>query len=257
MERDGGPAAERVLILTPIKDAIRHLDTYFGLLDRLTYPRDRLSLGLLESDSDDGTFEALLQRRGQLNRPFRRFTLHKRDFGFRMPANQPRWANHLQVQRRSTLAKSRNHLLFRALEDEEWVLWLDVDVIDYPPDIIERLLATGKRIVHPNCVRDYGGSSFDLNAWRKRGKLHLHDLRKEGDLVPLDSVGGTMLLVRADLHRDGLIFPPFPYGLRNKKIRRFNHWSGEIETEGFGIMASDMGAQCWGMPNLEIRHHRD
>jgi hypothetical protein len=30
---------------------------------------------------------------------------------------------------------------------------------------------------------------------------------------------------------------------------------GEIETEGLGLMASDMGYQCWGMPNLRILHY--
>ena len=29
---------------------------------------------------------------------------------------------------------------------------------------------------------------------------------------------------------------------------------GELETEGLGIMAIDMGYQCWGMPNLEVLH---
>jgi len=246
----------RVLILTPLKDAAHHLDSYFQGLDRLTYPRELLSIAFLEGDSEDGTYEALARRLAKVADRFRRAELHKRDYGFRIPADQPRWAHHLQLRRRSILAKSRNHLLFRALRDEDWVLWLDVDVIEYPSDIIERLLATGKDIVHPNCVLDYGGPSFDRNAWRKRGKLHLDDLRGEGDLVPLDSVGGTMLLVRADAHRDGLIFPPFPYGLRNPKIRKNNHWLGELETEGLGIMALDMGLQCWGMPNLEIKHHK-
>jgi hypothetical protein len=132
-----------------------------------------------------------------------------------------------------------------------------VDVVEYPPDVIERLLATGKDIVMPNCVRDYGGTSFDLNAWRDHGRRHLHDLRGEGPLVPLDAVGGTMLLVRADVHRDGVVFPPFPYGRANPRIRIDNHWLGEIETEGLGIMAADAGVQCWGMPHLEIRHSRD
>ena len=251
----------RLLILTPLKDAAHHLDVYFRGLRTLTYPRDRISIGFLESDSVDGTYERLTDELTALAAAFHRATLCKRDFGFRIPTDQPRYANHLQVQRRSLLAKSRNHLLFNALADEDWVLWLDADVIEYPPDIIERLLATGKDVVHPNCVRDYGGPSFDLNAWRRRGGWHrhalhhLHDLRCEGDLVPLDSVGGTMLLVRADVHRDGLVFPSFPYGLRNSKIRTNNHWLGELETEGFGIMAADMGVQCWGMPNLEIRHH--
>jgi peptide chain release factor subunit 1 len=29
-----------------------------------------------------------------------------------------------------------------------------------------------------------------------------------------------------------------------------------VETEGLGIMASDMGVQCWGLPELEILHRR-
>jgi len=29
---------------------------------------------------------------------------------------------------------------------------------------------------------------------------------------------------------------------------------GEIETEGLGIMAHDMGYECWGLPNLEVIH---
>jgi len=29
---------------------------------------------------------------------------------------------------------------------------------------------------------------------------------------------------------------------------------GEIETEELGLIAADMGHQCWGMPNLEVLH---
>ena len=67
-----------------------------------------------------------------------------------------------------------------------------------------------------------------------------------------------MLLVRADLHRDGLIFPPFRYGLESPWIRPLHPaWGrGEVETEGLGILAKDMGVQCWGLPNLEVVHAR-
>jgi Anp1 len=75
----------------------------------------------------------------------------------------------VQVMRRAVLARSRNHLLFRVLDDQDWVLWLDVDVIEYPPDIIERLLATGKRIVHPNCVRHYGGRKLRRKCMVRAG----------------------------------------------------------------------------------------
>jgi peptide chain release factor subunit 1 len=84
----------------------------------------------------------------------------------------------------------------------------------------------------------------------------MDDLRGGPDLVRLDTVGGTVLLVRGDIHREGLIFPCFPYGAANPAARCPSPLAvdGEIETEGLGIMARDMGYQCWGMPNLEVLH---
>jgi hypothetical protein len=131
-----------------------------------------------------------------------------------------------QPQRRAILARARNHLLFRALDDEDWVLWLDVDVVDYPTDILEHLIGLDLDIVHPHCVNDYGGKSFDLNAWRDNGRLHMDDMRGCGR-VRLDSVGGTMLLVRAERHRDGLVFPSFFYGGRSRWVRVPNPWQGD------------------------------
>ncbi|MGA2597330.1 MAG: hypothetical protein ABSH09_10130 [Bryobacteraceae bacterium] len=245
---------DRILILTPVKDALGGVASYCDRLRSLTYPKELIAVACLESDSSDDTWAQLQEFIPALEREgFRRTMLLKKDFGYVIPTGLVRSAPSIQRERRSILARSRNHLLFAALRDEEWVLWLDVDVIEFPPDIIEKLLAAGGDIVNPHCVLDYGGPTFDRNAWRSRGTLHMEDLRAEGDLVELDSVGGTMLLVRSDLHRDGLIFPPFPYGLGHPMARE---GQGEIETEGLGIMAFDMGHRCWGMPNLEIRHGR-
>ena len=248
---------DRVLILTPVKQSAHHLPSYVAALERLSYPRDRLSIGLLDSDSTDDTFGALHALRDELDARFSRVTLLRRDFGFRMPPGVPRWTWEFQLVRRTVLAKSRNHLLVGALADEDWVLWLDVDVVDYPADVLERLLATGKDIVMPHCVVRPGGPTFDLNAWSDHGRLHLEDLRGGPELVPLDAVGGTMLLVRADAHRDGLNFPPYLYGRASPLARCPSPmpWDvGEVETEGLGLMARDMGYECWGMPSLEIVH---
>ena len=244
---------DRVLVLTPLKDAADCLEGYCARLSTLTYPHHRISLGFLESDSVDETWAELNRHAEDLKRRFRSVTLWRKDFGYRIPAGIHRGAESIQMERRAVLAKSRNHLLFHALDDEDWVLWLDVDVIEYPPDLIERLLAAGRDIVHAHCVLDFGGPTHDRNAWRDRGRVHLDDLRGTGDLVELDAVGGTVLFIRADLHRDGLIFPPFPYGLANPAAREGR---GEIETEGLGLMAHDMGHRCWGMPNFEVRHGR-
>lgn len=286
---------DKVLILTPIKDAEKFLDGYLKSVYRLTYPHELISIAFLESDSTDNTYSRMLQNLSELKGHFSSVSLWKKDFGFHIPSRTPRWAEYIQKDRRMVLAKSRNHLLFHALTNEDWVLWLDVDVVEYSPNIIERLLATGKDIIQPHCVREYSGKSFDLNAWRERGKYYMHDLRKEGDLVRLDSVGGSMLLIRADIHRDGLIYPPFLYGKENPNVRKRYFLSirqilsvlikqiktfqpnkmaratkeirqkdiskileirqvGQMETEGLGMMAHDMGYECWGMPNLEIIH---
>ncbi len=251
----------RVLILTPIKDAADLADVYRENVSKLSYPKDLLSLGFLESDSRDGTEAAFRCAAHQLSEALRRVTFVKKDFQFTLADGMPRWEKSIQSQRRAILAKSRNHLLFHALDDEDWVLWLDVDVIEYPADLIQRLLAAEKDIVQPNCVLEYGGKSFDLNAWRDHGALYLDALRSEGQLVPLDAVGGTALLIKADLHRDGLVFPPYFYGERNARARQDKPYIetslfGEIETEGLGIMANDMGLECYGLPNLEVLHRR-
>ncbi|MEM7061702.1 MAG: glycosyltransferase [Cyanobacteria bacterium P01_B01_bin.77] len=250
-----------VLILTPVKNAASVLSRYVDNLFNLSYPHDRLSVGLLESDSEDGSFTWLQQHLGELQAEFRNVHLYKCDLQF--SSSLPRWTPSIQFQRRSILAKSRNRLLQQSLQDEVWVLWLDVDVVEYPADIIQQLLQPGKDIIVPHCVVGPDRHSFDTNTFqfkseaknqdwsrfvldgiiqppRGEGRLYLEDLRSH-PLTKVDSIGATMLLIKADLHRDGLLFPPFSY-------RQY------IETEGLAMMAQDMGYTCWGMPQLEIVH---
>lgn len=248
-----------VLVLTVVKNAADLAATYLENLRRLTFPHRQISVGILESDSSDSSEAAFRMVADKLSKQFRRAGFWKRNFGFQIPDGTPRWLPSLQARRREILAKSRNHLLFRALGDEDWVLWIDVDVIDYPDDLIEQLLSYEKSILQPNCVLEYGGRSFDRNAWRDQGRYHLDSLREEGALVRLDSVGGTVLLVNANLHRDGLVFPPFFYGDRNQRARQKKEdietdKFGEIETEGLAMMAADMGVDCFGLPHLEVKH---
>ena len=250
------PAAT-VLILTPMKTASRYLDGYFAALEALTYPHHLLSLGVLEGDSDDDTYARLERLMPAACPRFHSKGLFKKDFGTVIPPHIPRHTAVYQSSRRAVLARARNHLLFNALRAHDWVLWLDVDVVEFPADIIQRLIALDLDIVHPHCVQAYGGETFDRNAWVDNGRVHMEALRGR-ERVRLDSVGGTMLLVRADRHRDGLVFPPFFYGAQSRWARSPHPMRGslvgEIETEGLGVMAKDMGIECWGLPDLEILH---
>lgn len=259
-----GQVPPLVLVLTPMKDAARHWPRYRALLERLDYPAERLSLGILEGDSEDGTHALVAAELPAFARRFRSARLFKHDFDFR--SDRPRWAPEIQPRRRSVLARARNRLLSLALEDETWVLWLDADLVDYPPDLLRRLLATGKQVVVPHCISARTGGTFDLNTfklapdadtidWSQHvhdgvlqpppglGRLYL-DAFAGRPVVPVDGVGGTALLVDAELHRDGLIFPVAPYRMH-------------LETEGLAMMATDMGAGCWGVPDLTIVHAPD
>ena len=71
----------------------------------------------------------------------------------------------------------------------------------------------------------------------------MDDLRRDVDapLVPLDGIGATCILLRADLMREGLNFPSFP----------LNH---AIESEGFAQMAKKMGALVYGRTDVAIKH---
>ena len=248
----------KVLVLTPVKDAAAHLPGYVERIEALRHPADCLSIGLIEGDSADATWPVLNGLRARLEARCARATILKRDFGLRLPPSVPRWTPAYQVARRTTLARARNHLLFAALRDEDWVLWIDADVEDFPADLIARLLEVERDIVHPHCVTQWKGPTFDRNGWTHHGRRHLDSYRGHS-LIRLDSVGGTVLLIKADRHRDGLVFPAFRYGVPNAAARPTHPvWGrGEIETEGLAIMAADMGLQCWGMPDLEVRHASD
>jgi hypothetical protein len=122
-------------------------------------------------------------------------------------------------------------------------------------------------VITANCLCEHSDRSFDLNTfvetthhssifqtWLRlrytryglfqppahAGRKYLDELREQS-LVEVDGIGGTVLLIRADLHRDGLNFPAFPF-------------HGLIETEGLADMARAMGSSCWGMPNTIVRH---
>ena len=58
-------------------------------------------------------------------------------------------------------------------------------------------------------------------------------------IEPLDGVGGTALLVKAEVHRDGAMFPPFP----------FYHL---VETEGFAKMARRLCWESFGLHNYFV-----
>ena len=148
--------SERVLILTPLRDASEHLRKYFDLVSKLTYPHHLIDLGFLVSDSNDDTKAILANELGRIQNDkdiaFRSTTIIVKDFGVTMDQEvHERHSWEAQAPRRKALGRARNYLLSTALKpDHSWVYWRDVDINDSPSKIIEDFIAHGRDVLVPN-----------------------------------------------------------------------------------------------------------
>ncbi len=150
--------SERILILTPLRDAAFHLNRYFDLIYKLTYPHELIDLAFLVGDSKDETLAVLtseLQRiQSQEKVAFRSATIYQKDFGteFEMTV-EDRHSFAAQGPRRKAIGRARNYLLYSALKpDHSWVYWRDVDIVDSPESILEDFIAHDKDILVPSML---------------------------------------------------------------------------------------------------------
>lgn len=180
---------ERVLILTPLRDASRYLNKYFDLVSQLTYPHHLIDLGFLVGDSTDDTLAVLsaelerIQKR-QDSVSFNSVMIVEKDFGAGELAGmtvEERHGFEAQAPRRRAMAKARNYLLYSAMKPEHaWVYWRDVDIVDSPSEILEDFIAHDKDVIVPNVwfhrYEDRDGvkvdieGRFDYNSWVESDK---------------------------------------------------------------------------------------
>lgn len=183
-----------------------------------------------------------------------------------------------QKARRESMSRARNSLLFTTLgPSTSWVLWLDADIVETPATLIQDLTFHNRPAIVPNCYQRYYNTEtkqmdvrpYDYNSWRDSGtalelaeKMGPDEILLEGyaemptyralmaymadranpdpmRVVQLDGVGGTALMVKAEVHRDGAMFPAFP----------FYHL---VETEGFAKMARRLGYSIFGLPDYFV-----
>jgi hypothetical protein len=192
---------EHVLILTPLKNAEPYLPRYFELIEALSYPKDLISLSFLVSDTTDNTVQYLSNyadsKAGSID-PYHSFNIYEKDFDFVMPEGD-RHQFEVQAIRRKFMARSRNYLLTAALKNEHlWVLWLDVDVVDYPSTVLEDLISLNKDVVVPNCLLKTEDGSFwgyDKNNWQETAESLEFQSTLEDDVVLVE---GTCLFTPSD-----------------------------------------------------------
>jgi hypothetical protein len=149
---------ERVLILTPLRDAASYLPQYFDLLSELTYPHHLIDLGFLVGDSTDDTLAVLsaelarIQSTATLSEPFNSVLIVEKDFGVATGQSvEDRHGFAAQAPRRKIMARARNYLLSTALKPEHsWVYWRDSDIVDSPRKILEDFVAHNRDVIVPS-----------------------------------------------------------------------------------------------------------
>ena len=164
---DAAKNQERVLILTPLRDASFYLPKYFDLLTQLTYPHELIDLGFLVGDTTDDTMAALSKELERIqNNPdvaFRSTMIVEKDFGVTLSQSvEDRHGFEAQGPRRKSLGKARNYLLSTAMKpDHSWVYWRDVDIVDSPSKIIEDFVAHDRDVLVPS--KGFATKHWNLN----------------------------------------------------------------------------------------------
>ena len=184
-----------------------------------------------------------------------------------------------EVEKRQYLATLKNELVSTALGPEtRYIMWMDENIVETPQTLLEDMISVGKPVVAANIQRrdkegpasyhyENSKSWIENDHWRQvqnsyadnyifmegvgavdTKRMHLDDMRTvdpaQGvklDSIVIDSVSVACTLVLSDVHRDGAMFPNFP----------FHH---RIDAEGFSKMAQRLNYELSGMPNYFVYH---
>ncbi|KAK8089691.1 hypothetical protein PG997_004652 [Apiospora hydei] len=282
--RNGAANEERVLILTPLKDAAPYLSKYFELIAELTYPHHLIDLGFLVGDSTDDTLGVLAMELKRIQErpdkvPFNSATVVEKDFGSHLSQNvDDRHGFEAQGPRRKAMGKARNYLLSATLKaNHSWVYWRDVDIVDSPEKILEDFIAHDRDIIVPNIwfhryneKREDIEGRFDYNSW----------VESEKALKLASGLDKNVVLAEGYKQYDtGRKYMAKMGDWRNNKddeieldgvggvsilVKADVHRSGinfpcyafenQAETEGFAKMAKRAGYGVYGLPNYVVWH---
>ncbi|KAI1161711.1 Anp1-domain-containing protein [Nemania serpens] len=229
--------------------------------------------------------------------PFARVALYFREEQGPKTAYADRHKPHVQRQRRARIAGLRNYLMLRALRDEEHLVWVDADIVEISPGIVQTMIGhagkhEGVGIMTALCTQTRA-HNYDKNAWafrpqvdeptsgdrngttldimgpvpddqlsaavRRLGERRVYvseliENTHDNDLLHVDSVGATILYIRAHLVRQGIAFPAS--NVVGTTWSR-DGWSG-IETEGICYLASQVdGGGCFALGGTHHVRHAD
>ena len=214
-------ASKKVLVATLVKDQARWLPRFLEALDRIDYPQEMLRFVFLEGGSEDASFQML----------------HRWAEGRRNVTVRPYYL--LPGDRFERLAHLRNALIDQYLKDEDYVFWIDSDIL-VGAKALRQLLSDSVPIVAPMVMIENTETFYDTLAFRKNGEKftpgHPYFAALTLGITQVDSVGGCYL-VDASAYKAGA-----------------RYTGGDSENVGFCLSAKEKGFLSYLDMELRVQH---
>jgi len=134
-------------------------------------------------------------------------------------------------------AWARNQMIKRYLNDHDFVFWPDVDIVDYPQDILDLVGLDEKRIAAPVTYVEKipnGGWFYDIGGFTQNGYQWIDryaGIENAGndDYVKMDSVGCNAI-IPAWLYGRGLRYNPIGDEVEHLSVCRDAHEKFNVES---------------------------
>ena len=288
--REVPDAKPKVLFLSLNKDTAawgkdfmstgRTIKDFINLLITTDLDFTTVSLGVMTASHRE--FEAI--KKATSSYPFARISVFYQKNDEPDVSKEDKGKPEVEKKRRARLSTLRNYLMLRSLVDEPHMVWVDSDIAEFGPGIVQAMLGHAEErddvgLLTAHCTINQPEDDYDRKAWSldreapgimgpvwekdfDQASSRLQNTRHQveelitntgdTDLIPLDSVGGTILYIRSKLVHRGVSFPPFH--VVGTTFGR-DGWTG-IETEGICYVAQQVGGgDCFLMGgNYSVRH---
>ena len=231
-----------IAICSLFRNRSAHIKACFERRKQLAYPQDLLTHICIEGDSEDNTFE-LLQREA---------ACHKNMIVKKLDANMPAMWGFIHPARLKALADSANLAIEVAAmqTNAEYVLWLESD-LEYPLDIIERLMRWKKAVVAPMVFIKGSEMFYDIWAFRQgvdserkgpegaggcfRANAPYHPAYQSDQIFQVDSAGSVLFI-------------------KTEVIRKGGHFTNDEVIVGFCKSSRSLGYEVWVDPSTIVWH---
>lgn len=139
-----------ILIGTPVKNCGKFLDNYAHQLAKLDYPKEKITIVIIENDSDDKSYQILKEKIIPFLKkfPYRAVYLEKKDVGFHL-SHFSRHLKEVRIKRQESIDRTRQHIVTNYLLDNQYIFWVDADLEQIPPASLKICLTYDADVVVP------------------------------------------------------------------------------------------------------------